>query len=547
MENEYRIFGPPGTGKTTYLSEQIRKAAEKYGGERIIVSSFTKAAAIELVDRAETLGLPIPTSNIGTLHAHCYRAMGHPTIAESKIKEYNGMFPEFPLSAVQADVNESAADQHFESAQDEAFADYQIQRNRMTPREMWKPQTQAMAERWERFKQDHGYLDFTDLIEHAITTMPYPPQAAEIGIFDEVQDFTPLQLKLIRNWGPQFRFFLLAGDDDQTLYSFAGATPDAFLNPPIPPERKRILNQSYRVPARVQALAEMIIGHVKTREPKEYKPRAVDGVVVQGAVGKVASTWKRPAALVDLAGTMADQGKTVMILGACAYMLAPTLARMREVGLPFGNRFKRNRGDWNPLTPGAGVSMKERLLAFIEPCGPELGGVTLWSPAQLAKWVEITAADGLFKRGGKAKLQRLKTQEIPIPEYFDLVLDCFLPEGLDAAVRCDPEWLGAHVLGPKLKSFEFPMRVMASRGKAALNELPKVTIGTVHSVKGGQADVVILLPDLSLQGAQQYVIRNGEGFESVMRQFYVGVTRAKETLYLAKPAAANLFVKELVW
>lgn len=51
MPNEYRIFGPPGTGKTTYLSQQIIKAVKKYGSRRVMVASFTKTAAEELVSR----------------------------------------------------------------------------------------------------------------------------------------------------------------------------------------------------------------------------------------------------------------------------------------------------------------------------------------------------------------------------------------------------------------------------------------------------------------------------------------------------------------
>jgi len=39
MGAEYRVFGPPGTGKTTYLSRQIEKAAGEYK-DSVMVSSF---------------------------------------------------------------------------------------------------------------------------------------------------------------------------------------------------------------------------------------------------------------------------------------------------------------------------------------------------------------------------------------------------------------------------------------------------------------------------------------------------------------------------
>ena len=48
---EFRVFGPPGTGKTTWLVKQVRRAAEKYGGEKVLCCSFTKTAATEMVNR----------------------------------------------------------------------------------------------------------------------------------------------------------------------------------------------------------------------------------------------------------------------------------------------------------------------------------------------------------------------------------------------------------------------------------------------------------------------------------------------------------------
>ena len=79
-----------------------------------------------------------------------------------------------------------------------------------------------------------------------------------------------------------------------------------------------------------------------------------------------------------------------------------------------------------------------------------------------------------------------------------------------------------------------PVRGSSSRrGPQALLETPKVVVGTVHSVKGGQADVVYLFPDLSQAGDAQYA-RGGVASDSVIRQFYVGVTRAREKLYICQ-------------
>jgi superfamily I DNA/RNA helicase len=69
--NEFRIFGPPGTGKTTMLGRQIHHAAERFGPDAVLVTSFSRAAAKELAGR----DLPIDDARIGTLHSHCWRAL----------------------------------------------------------------------------------------------------------------------------------------------------------------------------------------------------------------------------------------------------------------------------------------------------------------------------------------------------------------------------------------------------------------------------------------------------------------------------------------
>jgi superfamily I DNA/RNA helicase len=74
-----------------------------------------------------------------------------------------------------------------------------------------------------------------------------------------------------------------------------------------------------------------------------------------------------------------------------------------------------------------------------------------------------------------------------------------------------------------------------------LLETPQVVVGTIHSVKGGQADVVYLFPDLSQAGAAHYA-HGGASRDSVILQFYVGATRARERLYICGRASGMAVV-----
>src|SRR2546425_136609 len=116
--SEERLFGPPGTGKTSDLSDQIAKAAETDGGHSILVTSFTKAAAVELARKE----LPIPESQVATIHGHCYRALGSPKIAETRLAEWNKRNPDLELSNPGDRIEEGDTEPHFKTEADRVFA-----------------------------------------------------------------------------------------------------------------------------------------------------------------------------------------------------------------------------------------------------------------------------------------------------------------------------------------------------------------------------------------------------------------------------------------
>jgi superfamily I DNA/RNA helicase len=84
---------------------------------------------------------------------------------------------------------------------------------------------------------------------------------------------------------------------------------------------------------------------------------------------------------------------------------------------------------------------------------------------------------------------------------------------------------------------QFPCEIALQHGPSALTETPQVVVGTIHSVKGGEADVVYLFPDLSKAGSAEYQ-RFGPPRDAVIRLFYVGMTRARETLYVCPPESS---------
>lgn len=502
-----------------------------FGPESIFLSSFTRAAAAELAGRQ----LPVPEENIGTLHAHCYRIMNRPEIAEEHIDDFNEAYPELSLTKHKVNADESALDQVTKTETDKTFQDYQIYRAKMIPQESWPLSVKSLHHKWQSWKDSNNLVDYTDMIEHAIDYDFAPPVNARVGIFDEAQDFTPLQLKLVRKWGETFDYFLLAGDDDQLLYSFAGATPDAFLNPPLPDDKKRFLTQSYRVPSTVQAVAESWIKRVSKREPKTYKPRDE-----RGSVKKLEFNYHNAGPIIEQVQEALEEG-SVMILASCGYMLGSIIKRLRDEGIPFSNKYRRNRGDWNPLTPGSGISTRDRIHAYAHPEGPVFGQTRLWTPTQLRDWMDLVKAKGVVKHGAKKKIEKLNPST-SVDQYLRLIAEYFDEENFNQAAKLDLDWLFENMTAAKKKSATFPLQIIKKTGWDGFDNADKITVGTIHSVKGGQADTVFLAPDLSIQSARGYKLKQ-QARDSVIRQMYVGITRARKHLRVLQPASPNLGVK----
>jgi hypothetical protein len=50
----------------------------------------------------------------------------------------------------------------------------------------------------------------------------------------------------------------------------------------------------------------------------------------------------------------------------------------------------------------------------------------------------------------------------------------------------------------------YPVRIAQQMGPKALLQRPLVTVGTVHSVKGAESDIVFVYPDISFAGLEEW-------------------------------------------
>ena len=122
----------------------------------------------------------------------------------------------------------------------------------------------------DNYKQAYGLVDFTDMIERFNVSELCPKY--DVVFIDEAQDLSPIQWKMYDILKKNSKHVILAGDDDQAIYGWAGADVARFQSEPA---KDIILPQSYRVPGAVQEIANNILNRIPDhrRIKKYWKPR----------------------------------------------------------------------------------------------------------------------------------------------------------------------------------------------------------------------------------------------------------------------------------
>lgn len=548
---EHRVNGPPGTGKTTYVSRQVGLAVDAWRRRNpgasmdrcrdVLVASLTKAAAAEIKGR-----VPLSDECVGTLHAHAFRALGCPPLCvdPKSLAEWSKVCrAEHRLSGMKRSDPDGGDDKAGAEPGDEVCEEYHTCRARLLDPLLWPVHVRAFAAEYDQWKRVAHVLDFSDVIDQAYTDCETAPGAPSVIFVDEAQDSSRAELRLVRSWAAQAERLILVGDPDQNLYEWRGSDPEAFYETEIPPENQRVLSQSYRVPRAVHAKAMSVIQRCPERRPIDYFPREADGEVVDLDSSMQGATVEDTVDEIemDLAA-----GKTVMALASCEYQLRDLIGELRDRGVPFHNQYARDRGGFNPLFPAKGVGTAQRVLNYLRPDGDVWGDdARLWTGAELASWASVMAAKDSFVHGSKAAIEKFGKENphaIVAVDWFDEHLSSEAPRDLVGTIDGLP-WFQARLAKEKERGIGFAVRVLKRKGAVALKERPKLTIGTIHSVKGGEADCVYLSPSMSSVAWEQYEINPSPTY----RLFYVAMTRAREKLVLCGEDYKNKFSRTFDW
>ena len=488
MTDIHKIFGPPGCGKTTYLLNVVDKELEAdVSSARIGYFSFTRKAANEARDRAiqkfPQLNAKTDFPYFRTLHSLAFQCLG---IRSEDIMQAEH-FREF---AAQAGIELSLShDTEVDLVKPDNPILNEINIARIKGEDLkthynkcgldieWH-HFEFVERTYRHYKRSKNLLDFTDLLE-MIVNEPERLPMLEVLIVDEAQDLSRLQWMMVESLTLRSKRTFLAGDDDQAIFFFAGADVKSFL---AFEGSVTILNQSYRVPAKVHTLANNIVRRIRERQPKEWESREFEGLV---------KTYQR------FEDVPVESGQW-LIMASTNYMLNPIHEWLKSIGVLF------ERNGVPSLSPqiAQAVVEWERLRR-----GQALGYNSVQTVYRYLDTSAVARGYKTFKTGdinGLYTLDELK-------EKHGLLTDAVWHEALTKIADDKKEYL-----------------ISLLRRGVKLSQAPKVRLSTIHGAKGGEADNVMLLMDLSPKFAKEYA----SNADNVHRLFYVGVTRAKQSLHL---------------
>jgi DNA helicase II / ATP-dependent DNA helicase PcrA len=221
------VLAGPGAGKTFCLIERIGFLVERLGVEpaRICAFTFTNKAAGEIASRlSHRLGGAAEQVKRGTLHAFCAELL-------REFGEHAGLEPGFGIADEdyqRAILRRLQVPPRWHGSVLGAFALHRFRGEAIGTR------YQEYFERYLSYVRQRNVLDFDMLILETAALLGTERIAAEVRrrwdcvLVDEFQDLNPVQYGIVRALAGEHRLVFAVGDDEQSIYSWAGADPKVF-------------------------------------------------------------------------------------------------------------------------------------------------------------------------------------------------------------------------------------------------------------------------------------------------------------------------------
>ena len=601
-EGPLLVFAGAGSGKTRVLTYRIAYLIREKGVRpwNIFAVTFTNKAADEMRERVEKLlGGSAKGTWISTFHSACARILrqhieplgfkrnfviyddqDQERHLKTIMKELNLDFKMFPPRAIQSSLD-------------------QLKNAGVTP-DQYSPSPynifqKRLAVVYQRYQEDllrNNALDFGDLLTFvAILFRRFPEvrrsyqELCRYVMVDEFQDTNLIQYQLIRQMTETHRNICVVGDDDQSIYRWRGAEVGNILNfeKDFPETRVITLEQNYRSTQNILEAASHVVRKNRYRKEKKLWTENPEGepitffvagdeedearfvtqkIMEPVSAGKSGRSYRDVAVFYRInAQSRALEDELVKnripytVVGGMKFYerkeIKDVLAYLKLIDNPSdGLSLKRII---NVPSRGIGEKTIEKIEAFSREKGRSLyeglkqGIEEDWlPPAVKTKMREfLQLVEGFRKDAGSFTLSQLTLALLAKTGYLQRLKE----EGTDEAISKveNVDELVNVMMG--LEQGEEKVSLETFLDKVSLvtdidlyeDKGNRVSLMTLHCAKGLEFPMVFIV---GLEEGLLPHYRRGEEIEDMeeeRRLFYVGMTRAKEGLFLSRAEERSTF------
>jgi DNA helicase-2/ATP-dependent DNA helicase PcrA len=533
------VLAGAGTGKTRAIAHRIAYGVRigVVDPRHVLAVTFTTRAAGELRGRLRHLagaaGGGLDQVQARTFHAAALRQLSHfwprtvggrpPAVLDSKVGLLTEIARELRVHAGLPELRAAAGEIEWAKVTQVRPDDYPAAAaaaGRIPP--LGAETTTRLYAAYETTRRERHLVDFESVLElTAAILAEHRLAAAEVAdryryfVVDEFQDVNPLQKLLLDTWTAERDDVCVVGDPRQTIYSFTGATP-AYLTgftTAFPHATVVRLVRNYRSTPQVVTLANRLTGAVPGRRRPPQR-----GVPLPGGAPLVAQRAAGPEP--EFAGHEDEAAEAAAVAARAAELVASGVPA-REMAVLVRVNVQTERFEQAFAQAGVPCQVRgtERFFgrAEVRQAMGMLRAAAVSAPAAqsapaAAEVRHVLAGIGLTLKPPPGRGSARERWE-------SLAALAQLADDLCAATP------GAGLA-----------EVVAGLARRAASEHPPalqgVTVASLHAAKGLEWDVVFL-PGLTEGNLPIVHAQTDEAVAEERRLLYVGVTRARERVYLS--------------
>jgi DNA helicase-2/ATP-dependent DNA helicase PcrA len=570
---------------------------------RILAVTFTNKAAREMEERLlQLVSGSVKDITLGTFHSICARILRQDGKAIGIDPRYVIYDADDQISLIKRSMQELDLDPKQYAPQAIASAISNAKSRILTASDYIQQGhsyfEEIVGRTYERYQQllgESNALDFDDLLMMTVFLFKKNPkvlsryQSRYLHILvDEFQDTNLVQYELMKQLADKHRNICVVGDPDQSIYSWRSADLRNILSfeKDYPDAKVVLLEQNYRSTKMILETASNVISANQQRKPKNLWTNNEQGELT--VVVETYTEQEEAQFVVSEVERLVGQGE--VSLGDCAVMYR-TNAQSRVIeeafvryGTPYklvaGTRFYERREvkdviAYIRLNQNSNDSVS--LLRVINVPGRGIGQQTLAKLSGWAKSMGVSNYEALRLIGeskdSKETLEHpfdhratqaltiffnliegliAQSRQLNLVELFDLVMEDsgykrYILSGPDGEERWD-NVLELRTVAQQYRDFKPPDGLTAFLEGVSLvsdvdeldERIDSVTLITLHQAKGLEFPVVFIV------GMEDGILPHFRSFddpeqmEEERRLCYVGITRAKQKVYLIRAFRRSL-------